>query len=32
MQQTMGAEGRALHKLDVCEAKHAKQKLPNKAK
>ena len=28
----MGAEGKALHKPDVCEAKHAKQKLLNKAK
>ena len=27
-----GAEGKALHKPDVCEAKHAKQKLLNKAK
>ena len=25
--QTTGAEGRALHKHDVCEAKHAKQKI-----
>ena len=31
MQQTKGAEGKALHKPDVCEAKHVKQKLLNKA-
>ena len=28
----MGAEGKALHKAGVCEAKHTKQKLLNKAK
>ena len=28
----MEAKGKALHKPDVCEAKHAKQKLLNKAK
>ena len=27
MQQTTEAERRALHKHDVCEAKHAKQKI-----
>ena len=27
-----GAEGKALHKPDVCEARNAKQKLLNKAK
>ena len=32
MQIFPGTEGKALHKPDVCEAKHAKQNLRNKTK
>ena len=32
VQQTTRAEGRALHKHDICEAKHAKQKNTEQSK